>query len=279
MKISVISPPLSKDPVSWVHRYESLVLTKELRRHNHDVEHRVFSGTEQLGSLDSLRFLRLSDELMLRVTSDLSALGISYAGPEAGVLNTCYDKLVSTQIVAEAGISCPATMTADTYRGGWKPVLLKPRRGSDSLGVRVYRSGRIPEAFSTQNFLVQPFLPSMEITVGVLGKHIGRPLWIVRPLDKVYSFRRKHFVPTPRVELSDPDTARAARRIARTVAEIFGIRYSARVDLLFDPNSGAFFFLECDAFPAVPSTSSFAESLERSGMGRKDQLRRLLEPH
>ena len=107
--------PWRAHPLAWIHRAEAHAIAAELR-----VPLRTFDGQGGL--------LRLSDPVMLRVTETLTRAGIPYLGPGAAVMQLCYDKRAATERVAAAGIACPADATSF-------PMLIKPRRGSDSLGV------------------------------------------------------------------------------------------------------------------------------------------------
>src|SRR5260221_14165710 len=124
-RLGVLREGWRPQPLAWLHRAEARAIAAEL-----GLPVRTFD--EKAGGL-----LRLSDPVMLRATEALTRAGIPYIGPGAAVLRLCYDKLAATQRVAGAGIECPA--------GGRSfPLIVKPRRGSDSLGVRVLRHGPIP---------------------------------------------------------------------------------------------------------------------------------------
>ncbi len=274
--IGIIAPPFSADPVSWVQRYEVLNLGKELKSKGFSVQQIVFADPEQVENLNSTRLLRLSDSLMVQVTSELSSRGIAYAGPTASVLAECYDKQNAYRLASEHEIECPETIPVREYRFQFQPALIKPRRGSDSLGVRVIRDGRIPARFAKEEYLVQPFLFAEELTVGVLSGYIGNPLRILRPEGEIYSFVRKNLKNTPKVKVEDGSLVRRIRGIAEIVQRIFRVDWAARIDLLYDRKHDIVYFLECDATPLIGATSSFAQSLGVAGLHRDDQLRLLL---
>ena len=209
--------------------------------------------------------LRLSDPVMLRATEALTRAGIPYIGPGAAVLRLCYDKLAATQRVAGAGIECPA--------GGRSfPLIVKPRRGSDSLGVRVLRHGPIPRG---DDRLVQELVVGMELTVAVLHDLVGTPLRIVLPEGTPYSFARKYLLRPRREPIPNALSVRVRDTAAR-IAKILGVDWAARVDFIYDQRRDRICFLECDAAPMLGAGSAFADSLLTAGVARDEQLRLIL---
>lgn len=195
---------------------------------------------------------------MLRAIGSLTAAGIPYIGPGAAVMQLCYDKRAATDRARAAGIDTPADVTSF-------PMVIKPRRGSDSLGVRIIRSGPIPS-----DHLAQELIVGTEITVAVLHEAIGAPLRIELPPGAIHSFARKYFLRSRRVPIVDKQAQKAALRIAT----LFGVNWAARVD--FIRSGDRLVFLECDVAPLIGAGSAFADSLAAGGMPRAEQLRRLI---
>ena len=195
---------------------------------------------------------------MLRVIGLLTAKGIPYIGPRAEVMQLCYDKRAAIDRVRAAGIDTPADATSF-------PMVIKPRRGSDSLGVRIARSGPIPDGH-----LAEELLAGTEITVAVLHEVVGAPLRIELPPGAIYSFVRKYVLRPARVPIVD----KQAQKMALRIATLFGVNWAARVD--FIRTSDRLVFLECDVAPLVGAGSAFADSLAAGGMPRAEQLRRLI---
>ncbi len=271
-KILVIAPPLSRDPVSWVHRVEAWMLARELLAMGYEATVIVYENPQTLNSSDGINLLRLSDALMVKATRELTSAGIKYAGPSPGALEESFDKLFADGQVEKFGVFCPSTFTAVDSSALEPPLLLKPRHGSDSLGIRICRDGKIPKSRRTSEYLVQPFILGADVTVAVLKGKVGTPLQVMRPERKLYSFFRKNLMKTKKTELDDPDLSNRIQELAAQVAEIFAIDWAARVDFLYEKGSGRIYFLECDAAPTIGSSSSFAESLRRMGVTREEQI-------
>ena len=195
---------------------------------------------------------------MLRAIGALTAAGIPYIGPGAAVMQLCYDKRAATDRARAAGIDTPADVTSF-------PMVIKPRRGCDSIGVRLAQSGPVPV-----DHLAQEVVVGTEITVAVLHETVGAPLRIELPPGAIYSFAHKYFLRPRRIPIVD----KQAQKMALRIATLFGVNWAARVD--FIRTTDRLVFLECDVAPLVGAGSAFADSLAAGGMPRAEQLRRLI---
>lgn len=221
--------------------------------------------------------LRLSDPVMLAAVQGLTTAGRSFVGPSADVMARCYDKYQAHRVAAANGVDCPATALADAAGSMAFPLMLKPRRGSDSLGVRLLRGGRIPARYRTDAYIAQEYAHGTELTVAVLHGRVGMPLQIHLPEGAPYSFWRKYLLRPPRAPLADAGVAARVREAARRIAEVFSVNWAARIDLIHEQDTGRLRFLECDVAPLVSPRSAFAASLAGAGMDRAEQLRLLLK--
>jgi D-alanine-D-alanine ligase-like ATP-grasp enzyme len=201
---------------------------------------------------------------MLQATESLSRASIRYIGPGAAALALCYDKLAATERVRAAGIDCPATATSF-------PNVIKPRRGSDSIGVRIARSGPVPE-----DHLAQERIVGTELTVAVLHGALGAPLRVELPDGTLYSFAHKYLTRPRRLPIDDRSLALRVQSTARQVAGCLGVDWAARVDFIYERKRDRLCFLECDAAPLIGIGSAFAESMAAGGMPRAEQLGRLI---
>ncbi len=274
--VRVLAPAVSRDPVSLLHRVESCMIASELKAMGYGVSVSVYKNPQALNEMHGIKLLRLSDALMVQATRELTDVGVEYAGPSAAVLEQCYDKLLAYRRAEQGGILCPATFAVVDFTDDGSPLILKPRRGSDSLGIRICRNGLVPSNRRTSDYLVQPFIEGAEVTVGLLKRTVGVPLEILRPEGKVYSFFRKNVLRTERKLIDDIELGKRIHEIAVRVAEVFEVDWAARVDFLYDRRSDRLYFLECDAAPTISKSSSFAQSLERSGLTRQDKIELLL---
>jgi D-alanine-D-alanine ligase len=251
----VVREPWRLDLLCWIHRAEARAIARELQAPLFDYGGALLPGSRPL--------LRLSDPCMRRVVAEL---GTPYCGPGRDALERCFDKYGAHRIVTGAGLDAPGTVLADSARLPQAPFVLKPRRGSDSLGVSI--AAAVPPAKRNEDFLVQERIIGREVTVGLFRDEVGVPLEILVPRGKPYSFLRKYLLRPRRATLADEKLRGAAGRIARAL----GIDWAARVDFIVEDGSGRACFLECDAAPLVGPDSAFAASFAAAGVSRARQL-------
>lgn len=215
--------------------------------------------------------LRLSDPEMLRAADLLTRAGIAYYGPRAAVMQVCYDKLQATRLAAAAGVACPRTLPGDAAGEVHFPVIVKPRRSSDSIGLRLLRKGPLPARYRTAEYVIQEYIRGREITMALIGTRVGQPLELALAAGTTYSFARKYLRRPRRQPVPDPALAARVRETALKLAHLFKVNWAARVDLICEPH-GRLCFLECDVAPLIGPGSAFAASLAAAGIDRAEQL-------
>jgi len=270
----ILIDPWRLDLLAWLHRAEARDIVRELRIAGHPVDVRAFDPRALPHGGRAL--LRLSDPVMVDAVRALAAAGIAYRGPGSDALERCYDKLRAYQTIVRAGIDCPDTHIAAEDDTVGRPVVIKPRRGSDSIGMRVVRSGPLPARLRNASMLMQPQIFGAELTVSVIDGIAGLPLRLELREGVPYSFRRKYLRRPKRVPLADAALAERTRQTALAAANALGVDWAARVDFIHERATGRLLFLECDAAPLVGPASAFAASLSAGGMARPEQLLRLL---
>jgi hypothetical protein len=106
------------------------------------------------------------------------------------------------------------------------PFVLKPRRGSDSIGVRLV--GDVPPGKRDEDTLVQERIVGVEVTVALFRERVGMPLRILLPPGTPYSFLRKYLWRPAREVLRDE----AIRDAALAAGRALGVDWAARVDFI-----------------------------------------------
>jgi D-alanine-D-alanine ligase-like ATP-grasp enzyme len=241
----VVCEPWRAHPLAWIHRAEARSIARELRAP-------LISGQVPPGSL-----LRLSDPVMREV---VRTLRVPYFGPGSAALECCYDKYEACRQIAGA----PRTLLASEAHSLPTPFVLKPRRGSDSIGVRLV--GDVPRSKRDEDHLLQERIVGDEVTVALFRKRVGMPLRILLPPGTLYSFLRKYLWRPAREVLRDE----AIRDAALAAGCALGVDWAARVDFIV--RDGQPLFLECDAAPLVGPRSAFAASFAAAGVERATQL-------
>jgi len=277
--IVVVHDAWRPHPLVWIHRAEARAIAEELRGVGHDVRRRRFDpltvGDEGAG----LRILRLSDPVMLRAIKAFAAAQMAYIGPSFPVMARCYDKYTASGLVAASGSPCPDTALGSEAERIPFPVVLKPRWGSDSIGLRRYTGGRLPARARDARYIVQRYVRGSEITVAVLNGQAGLPLHIRIPDDALYTFLRKYVLRPRIVPLLDGALADRIRREAQRIAALLGVDWAARIDFIHERDSDTLYFLECDVAPLVGFGSAFERSLSAAEVTRGSQLERLFRVH
>jgi len=275
-RVTVVRERARAHPLAWIHRAEAREIAEELRAAGRDVALVELPADDVARLPRGPLLLRLSDPVMLTATRALSAASIPFVGPGADAMARCYDKHEAWRIASAAGVDCPETALAGEADAMPFPLMLKPRQGSDSIGVRLLRSGPIPARARNNGYIAQERILGAELTIAVLHGRVGAPWRILLPEGTPYSFARKCLWRPGRVPLVEGRLAERVREVARHVADALEVDWAARIDLIHETRTGRLRFLECDVAPLVGPRSAFAASLGAAGMGRAEQFERLL---
>lgn len=157
------------------------------------------------------------------------------------------------------------------------PVVLKPRSGGSSVGLRFARSQREWRKLAPfEGMLCEEYLPGKEYTVGVLD---GRalPAVEIRPIGGAYDYEHKYTLgaseelcPAP---LPEPK-ARRLSQLALTAFEALGLRDYARIDFREDGMQNPR-FLEANTLPGMTETSLFPLAAVTAGIGFSELCERM----
>lgn len=159
----------------------------------------------------------------------LARAGTLLASPSLRTLDTCLDKLALAHACTGA-VRVPRTELLGTPQAlsGWDfPVIVKPRRGAGSRGVRVVGSARELDAVHDEaDLLVQELLPGQEYSVDVLADSTGH---VVAAVPRA-RLRVDSGVAVAGVTLHDDELVATASAVARAV----GLTSVANVQLKRD---------------------------------------------
>lgn len=277
MNLSVLYEPWRLHPLAWIHRVEARSIVAELERVGHTVSLIPFRENRIASLPPGPLLLRVSDPVMLLATRAFTRAARPFSGPAAAVMERCYDKYEALRLAVAHGVACPATALACEADAMRFPLVLKPRRGSDSIGVKVLQEGPISPRLQTQKHIAQEQVRGTELTIGVIRERTGLPLRILLPEGTPYSFVRKYLFMPRREVLTEDALGGRVRDTALKIARLFGINWAARIDFIYDTRRDRLCFLECDAAPLIGQASAFAASLSAAGMTRAEQLRLLID--
>ncbi|WP_025157168.1 ATP-grasp domain-containing protein [Leifsonia aquatica] len=160
---------------------------------------------------------------------ELQAVGTALAAPSHETLVTCLDKfLLAQRVEGSARIPRTRLLTADGVAEDWDfPVIIKPRSGAGSRGVRLIPDRATLEALPLDDsILIQENLPGEEFSVDVLAGLDGAVIASVpRSRERVDSGVSIAGRTVKRAELSDTAAA-VARSIGLTGVANVQLRYS-----------------------------------------------------
>ena len=273
--VIVLHDPWRPHPLAWIHRSEARRIAGELRRSGHAVQRSAF-GRSAIADLSvGRRILRLSDPVMFEAVETLSSAKVPYIGPGFEAMKRCYDKYSATRLLAAGGFTCPETELCTEADRIDFPVVLKPRWGSDSIGLRHYAHGPVPACKRNERYIVQRYIRGTDITIGVLNGQAGAPLHIRIPDGTLYTFGRKYVLRPRIVPVTEQRLATRVRVEAVRIAATLGVDWAARIDFIHERGADVLYFLECDVAPLVGRGSAFDLSLRVAGFDRSEQLKRL----
>ena len=118
--------------------------------------------------------------------------------------------------------------------------MLKPRWGSDSIGLRRYAYGPVPACKRNERYIVQRYIRGADITIGVLNGQAGAPLHIRIPDGTLYTFTRKYVLRPRIVPVAEQRFATRVGAEAVRIAATLGVGWAARIDFIHDPRSSIY---------------------------------------
>ena len=272
---TVLHDPWRMHPLAWIHRGEARRIAWELRRSGHAVRLSAFGRSAIADSGAGRRILRLSDPVMFEAVEALSSARVPYIGPGFEAMKRCYDKYAASRLLAAGGFTCLETALGTEADRIDFPVVLKPRWGSDSIGLRHYAHGPVSASKHNERYIVQRYIRGADITIGVLNGQAGAPLHIRIPDGTLYTFVRKYVLRPRIVPVAEQRFATRVRVEAVRIAATLGVDWAARIDFIHEPGADMLYFLECDVAPLVGPGSAFDTSLRAAGVARSEQLKLL----
>jgi D-alanine-D-alanine ligase len=223
------------------------------------------------------------------IQKKLDMAGIPYTGCGAEASRIGFDKVLTKERCAAAGVPTAKSMVLDSASASWPrgwnpPVVLKPARQGSSVGLQFVDrvsdwSAALAEAFryDTQ-VLMEEKITGRECTVGILG---GEPLPIVevRPKTGVYDYKTKYTAGTTEYFCpADFDAATTARleKAGLGAFDAIGGRDYGRVDVIAQAN-GEPIVLEVNTLPGMTETSLFPKAARAAGLDYPKLCERMVE--
>lgn len=240
------------------------------------------------GALTELPALRHADIVFLalhggegengRIQAVLDLAGIPYTG--SGVIGSAiaFDKRVSKELFAHAGVPTPVWTPRDApvdevVRALGLPLVVKPANGGSTVGLTVVRDA---QALSTaielagtydSDVLCEAFIDGRELTVTVLDG-VALPVVEIIPTNEIYDYESKYtpgkstyVVPA---ELASGETDELCRLAVAAFHALRQQSYS-RIDFRRSTD-GSFWCLEGNSLPGLTATSLVPKAAAAAGI-------------
>jgi D-alanine-D-alanine ligase len=230
----------------------------------------------------------------------LEAIGLPYTGSRPAACMRCTDKALAKHLMGEAGIPTPRfhALEEDAIKElgaqaalpriagdlGF-PLVVKPASQGSALGIKFARStadlpGAIVGALSyDRKVVLERYVKGRDLAVSVLD---GAALPVVEAIpreEEFYDYESRYEIGMTTfvcpAELPS-DTTERAQELALAVYELLGCRGVARVDLMFEEQTGELAVLETNVIPGLTETSLLPLAADAAGIGFDELVARIL---
>ena len=223
------------------------------------------------------------------VQSELEKLRVPYTGCDSAASRIGFDKALTKQRCAAAGVPTARSMVLESVKTPWPmgwnpPLVLKPVRQGSSVGLQfVDRVEQWPGALAESlrhdtEVLMEEKILGRECTVGILGDR-ALPIVEVRPKSGVYDYRTKYSVGATEYFCPAPFDEATTRRVQEVALEAFraiGGRDYSRVDVMVRSN-GEPVVLEVNTLPGMTETSLLPKAAAAAGIPYAELCQRMVD--
>ncbi|MDX2114924.1 MAG: D-alanine--D-alanine ligase [Planctomycetota bacterium] len=215
----------------------------------------------------------------------LEAGGRPYVGCGPRAARLAMDKVASKSVAMQAGLNVHPTCVLKAGDEGLPlplPVVVKPVFEGSTIGLFICRSeeewrrAHAEAARSGKAYMVEPYVPGKELTLGVLdrgtpggGANMRALPWIhIAPADGLYDYEAK-YTREDTVYRIDPELPQVVReqtaRQVEVLARLMGIRHLCRADFILDDEDRAW-FLEVNTMPGFTGHSLVPKAAGAMGL-------------
>ena len=223
----------------------------------------------------------------------LESLAIPFVGSTAATSRLAFDKAITKQLAADAGVATPdavalpqsifrelgaaAVMDAVVARIGL-PIVVKPTKGGSALGTSIVHSAADLPAAMVGAFaygdvvLMEAHISGTEVSVSVFerdGDLLALSAVEIVPDGELYDYASRYTAGTTEffcpARLSE-EAALAAQALALNVHVLLGLRDLSRTDMIIGAD-GTAWFLEVNVAPGMTETSLFPQALQAADLG------------
>lgn len=223
--------------------------------------------------------------------AELEKRGIAYLGSDSASSAKSFDKWLTRQALATAGLPIAEgyLVTETTYHQNpmsKKPHVLKIKGGGSSIGTLIVRRpDKLNEAELKSIFSMEPeavleeLIEGIETTVPILDQEALTPIEIIPPEGVEFDYENKYNGRTQ--ELCPPssipdDVQKQCMELAERVHAAMDCRHLSRVDIMIG-DGGRLVVLEINTIPGLTDQSLFPKSATVSGMDMPQLVTRFID--
>jgi D-alanine-D-alanine ligase len=219
-----------------------------------------------------------------KIQGMLEMMGIAYTGSNVESSATCFDKVITKQILGYHNIITPDYYLPfkNEHKDFLKSVV-KPAREGSTLGISIIDNEEdlkeaIKQAYQFDNkVLVEDFIEGKEITVSILFGEVLPAIWI-KPKNGFYDYEAKYtkgmteYIFDTGLSKSEIEMI---NKIALKTYEIMECEGAARVDFIYDGKKA--WVLEVNTLPGMTETSLLPKSADKAGISFIRLVEKLIE--
>ena len=210
----------------------------------------------------------------------LERLGFPYLGSKADASRRCFDKDLTRQTFAAAGLPVAAgsSVTRRQYESHTltaKPHVLKVCHGGSSIGTYIVRNPELPdmqmidEVFRLdEHAIIEELVEGIEMTVPVLDQAALPVIEIIPPDSAEFDYENKYNGRTAELcppRNVSPEQQKQAKTLAMQAHTAMGCRHLSRTDMIMRED-GSFVLLEINTIPGMTNQSLFPKSAAVAGL-------------
>ena len=213
--------------------------------------------------------------------------GIRFTGSSSIGCMLSMDKIISKELIAQAGIPTAHWMTNEDSREDIHtlvPCFVKPCDNGSSVGIskvvsHIELDDAIDEAEKySSRVLIEEQIVGREFSVGILDGKALPPIEIIASGD-FYNYKVKYQAGLAHEECPahlDTKLTKKLQKYAEQAHKVLRLGSYSRIDFIMDEH-GEFFFLEANALPGMTPTSLLPQEAAAAGMNYTKLCLKLIE--
>lgn len=213
--------------------------------------------------------------------------GIRFTGSSSIGCMLSMDKIISKELIAQAGIPTAHWMTNEDSREDIHtlvPCFVKPCDNGSSVGIskvvsHIELDDAIDEAEKySSRVLIEEQIVGREFSVGILDGKALPPIEIIASGD-FYNYKVKYQAGLAHEECPahlDTKLTKKLQKYAEKAHKVLRLGSYSRIDFIMDEH-GEFFFLEANALPGMTPTSLLPQEAAAAGMNYTKLCLKLIE--